>query len=160
MPVHPSTHLTRRTAATLCALLALAGCAKSEDSAAPQTQGTGGAQVAQTPAGSGPECTLQQYGGSQLDLKNAVVGFAQSEKEANPFRIAETQSIKDEAAKVGVKQLLTTNANSQLSKPARTTWPSSAPTSSSRANGPRRRWPRPLATRARWPSCSARPATT
>lgn len=102
--------------AALCTALALAGCAKSEESAAPQTQGTGGAQVAQTPATTGPTCTLQQYGGSQVDLKNAIVGFAQSEKEANPFRIAETQSIKDEAAKVGVKQLLTTNANSQLSK--------------------------------------------
>ena len=47
---------------------------------------------------------------------NAIVGFSQSEKEANPFRIAETQSIKDEAAKIGVKQLLVTNAQSQLSK--------------------------------------------
>jgi ribose transport system substrate-binding protein len=44
------------------------------------------------------------------------VGFSQSEKEANPFRIAETQSIKDEAAKVGVKKLLVTNAQSQLGK--------------------------------------------
>ena len=110
----PRSRVTLASAA-LCAALVLAGCAKSED-AAPQTQGTGGAQVPQTPAAGGPTCTLQQYGGSQVDLKNAVVGFAQSEKEANPFRIAETQSIKDEAAKVGVKQLLTTNANSQLSK--------------------------------------------
>jgi ribose transport system substrate-binding protein len=68
------------------------------------------------PSGDGPTCTLSQYGGSQLDLSNVVVGFSQSEKEANPFRTAETQSIKDEAAKAGVKQLLTTNANSQLSK--------------------------------------------
>ena len=45
---------------------------------------------------------MEQYGGEQLDLKNAVVGFSQSEKEANPFRIAETQSIKDEAAKIGI----------------------------------------------------------
>jgi ribose transport system substrate-binding protein len=67
-----------------------------------------------SPEGAG--CTLQQYGASPLDLKNAVVGFSQSEKEANPFRIAETQSIKDEAAKLGVKKLLTTNANSQLTK--------------------------------------------
>jgi ABC-type sugar transport system substrate-binding protein len=106
----------RLIGAILCTALAAAGCAKSEDSTAPQGQGTGGAQVPQTAATGGPSCTLQQYGGGQLDLKDAVVGFAQSEKEANPFRIAETQSIKDEAAKVGVKQLLTTNANSQLSK--------------------------------------------
>jgi galactofuranose transport system substrate-binding protein len=52
----------------------------------------------------------------KLDLKNATVGFSQSEKEANPFRIAETQSIRDEAKTLGVKKLLVTNANSQLSK--------------------------------------------
>ena len=101
--------------AALSAALTLAGCTKSEDSGGGSTAGTGGAQVAQEDA-SGPTCTLEQYGGEKIDLKNAVVGFSQSEKEANPFRIAETQSIKDEAAKVGVKELLTTNANSQLSK--------------------------------------------
>jgi galactofuranose transport system substrate-binding protein len=104
-------------AAALCAALALSACTKSEDSGdAGSTQGTGGAQVAETPKDDGPACTLEQYGGEKLDLENAIVGFSQSEKEANPFRIAETQSIKDEAAKVGVKQLLTTNANSQLGK--------------------------------------------
>jgi len=104
-------------AAALCAALALSACTKSEDSGdGVSTQGTGGAQVAETPKDNGPSCTLEQYGGEKLDLKNAIVGFSQSEKEANPFRIAETQSIKDEAAKVGVKQLLTTNANSQLGK--------------------------------------------
>ncbi|MDQ3787120.1 MAG: ABC transporter substrate-binding protein [Actinomycetota bacterium] len=101
--------------AVVTAALTLAGCTKSEDSGGGSTQGTGGAQVAQEDQ-SGPTCTLEQYGGEKLDLKNAIVGFSQSEKEANPFRIAETQSIKDEAQKVGVKQLLTTNANSQLSK--------------------------------------------
>jgi ribose transport system substrate-binding protein len=101
--------------AVVCTALTLAGCTKSEDSGAGSTPGTGGEQVAQEDS-SGPTCTLEQYGGEKIDLKNAIVGFSQSEKEANPFRIAETQSIKDEAAKVGVKQLLTTNANSQLSK--------------------------------------------
>jgi ribose transport system substrate-binding protein len=103
-------------AAALCAALVLSACTKSEDSGGGSTEGTGGAQVAETPEGEGPTCTLEQYGGKELDLANAVVGFSQSEKEANPFRIAETQSIKDEAKEVGVKQLLTTNANSQLSK--------------------------------------------
>jgi ABC-type sugar transport system substrate-binding protein len=104
-------------AAALCAALALSACTKSEDAGdGGSTQGTGGAQVAETPEGDGPTCTMKQYGSSELDLKSAIVGFSQSEKEANPFRIAETQSIKDEAAKAGVKQLLTTNANSQLSK--------------------------------------------
>jgi galactofuranose transport system substrate-binding protein len=105
-------------AAALCAALALSACTKSEDSgdSGGSTQGTGGAQVAETPKDDGPTCTLEQYGGDKIDLTSAVVGFSQSEKEANPFRIAETQSIKDEAGKAGVKQLLTTNANSQLSK--------------------------------------------
>jgi galactofuranose transport system substrate-binding protein len=99
------------------ATLLLAACAKSEKSAAPANGGDAGQQqVAAPSAGAGGGCTLQSYGASKLDLKDAVVGFSQSEKEANPFRIAETQSIKDEAAKVGVKKLLTTNAQSQLSK--------------------------------------------
>ena len=50
------------------------------------------------------------------DLTAATIGFAQSEKEANPFRIAETQSIKDEAAKLGITHLLVTNAQSDLNK--------------------------------------------
>jgi galactofuranose transport system substrate-binding protein len=102
--------------AVLAVTLALTGCTKSEDSGSTSGgESTGGEQVAQEDS-SGPTCTLEQYGGEAIDLKDAVVGFSQSEKEANPFRIAETQSIKDEAAKVGVKQLLTTNANSQLNK--------------------------------------------
>ena len=52
-----------------------------------------------TQAASGPTCSLEEYKGDKIDLANAVVGFSQSEKEDNPFRIAETQSIKDEAAK-------------------------------------------------------------
>lgn len=101
--------------AVLAVALTLSACTKSEDSGAKSSPSTGGEQVAREDA-SGPNCDLQQYGGEKIDLTNAVVGFSQSEKEANPFRIAETQSIKDEAAKVGVKQLLTTNANSQLNK--------------------------------------------
>ena len=50
-----------------------------------------------------------------IDLASATIGFAQSEKEANPFRIAETQSIKDEAAALGIN-LITTNAESDLNK--------------------------------------------
>ncbi|HEX2130967.1 MAG TPA: ABC transporter substrate-binding protein [Actinophytocola sp.] len=105
-------------AAVLCTALALSACTKSEDTGGNggSTPGTGGAQVAQTGAADGPTCTLEQYGAEELDLANAVVGFSQSEKEANPFRIAETESIKAEAKEIGVKKLLTTNANSQLSK--------------------------------------------
>src|SRR6476469_318079 len=95
--------------------LTLAGCTKSEDSGGGSTASSGGQQVAQEDSSS-PTCDLTQYGGEKVDLKDAVGGVSQAEKEANPVRIAETQSIKDEAAKVGVKQLLTTNANSQLNK--------------------------------------------
>jgi ribose transport system substrate-binding protein len=104
-------------AAVVVTAVSVTACAKSEDtgSNAP-SGGGGGAQVTKTTAASGPSCTMQQYGATKLDLKNAVVGFAQSEKEANPFRIAETASIKDEAGKLGVKKLLTTNANSDLGK--------------------------------------------
>jgi galactofuranose transport system substrate-binding protein len=109
----------RPAAATLgAALLLVSACAKSEDSGA----GSGGApasaaaQVVQSAAPGGPTCTLQQFGGTKIDLKTAKVGFSQSEKEANPFRIAETQSIKDESGKLGITNLTTTNANSQFNK--------------------------------------------
>jgi galactofuranose transport system substrate-binding protein len=108
----------RPAAATLgAALLLVSACAKSEDSDSGSggTPASGGAQVVQS-AAAGPTCTLQQYGGQKIDLKTAKVGFSQSEKEANPFRIAETQSIKDEAAKLGITNLTTTNANSQFNK--------------------------------------------
>ena len=51
----------------------------------------------------------------QLDLAEATIGFAQSEREANPFRIAETQSIRDEAEARGI-DLIVTNAESDLNK--------------------------------------------
>ncbi|MFJ2375674.1 ABC transporter substrate-binding protein [Streptomyces sp. NPDC087769] len=111
-----------RTLAAACLLaattmLAASGCAKSE---APDNAGDDSSQAAQAAkspeSSSGSGCSLRTYGAPKLDLKDAVVGFSQSEKEANPFRIAETRSIKDEAEKIGVKKLLTTNAQSQLSK--------------------------------------------
>jgi galactofuranose transport system substrate-binding protein len=109
----------RPAAATLgAALLILSACAKSEDDgsntgAAPASAG---AQVVQSASADSATCTIDQYGGTKIDLKTAKVGFSQSEKEANPFRIAETKSIKDEAAKLGITNLTTTNANSQFNK--------------------------------------------
>jgi galactofuranose transport system substrate-binding protein len=103
------------------ALLLISACAKSEDSGSGSggaPAASAGAQVVQSAAPGGKTCTLEQFGGQKLDLKTAKVGFSQSEKEANPFRIAETQSIKDEAAKIGIPagNLQTTNANSQFNK--------------------------------------------
>ncbi|WP_043513831.1 MULTISPECIES: ABC transporter substrate-binding protein [unclassified Actinoplanes] len=111
----------RSVAATFAAaalLLGAGACSKAEDSGTAGTASAGPAasQVVQSAAASGPTCTLEQYGAAKLDLKTAQVGFSQSEKEANPFRIAETQSIKDEAAKLGIANLKTTNANSQFTK--------------------------------------------
>ncbi|MGW7491172.1 ABC transporter substrate-binding protein [Streptomyces sp. NPDC054786] len=106
------------TGFALCLALTASSCAKSEDDgAAPaSSQGSGGGQAVQGPsAGSKAGCTLDAYGGKKLDLKSAKVGFSQSEKEANPFRIAETASIKAEAERRGI-QLLTANAQSQFSR--------------------------------------------
>ncbi|NDZ82367.1 ABC transporter substrate-binding protein [Streptomyces sp. SID10853] len=122
------TMLLRRTtskallATGLAASLALAsGCAKSEDDGAKDTSASSGkgdsGQVVATPsaAGDAKSCTIGQFGGKKLDIKGATIGFSQSEKEANPFRIAETASMKAEAEKRGLK-LLTANAQSQFSK--------------------------------------------
>ncbi|MEV7085233.1 ABC transporter substrate-binding protein [Streptomyces sp. NPDC093085] len=111
------TTTTTALAASLVAVLALAGCAKGEVEASSDTATAGGRDqvVASPTAGSGETCTVEEFGGKKLDLAGATVGFSQSEKEANPFRIAETASIKAEAADRGV-ELLTANAQSQFSK--------------------------------------------
>ena len=99
--------------------LSLSACASSEDSGS-SGGGSGPAASAASSAtlAAGEGCTLEQTGYPKLDLKTAKVGFSQSEPESAPFRVAETQSIKDEAAKLGIPSgnLITTNANAQLSK--------------------------------------------
>jgi ribose transport system substrate-binding protein len=98
----------------MASLTVAAACASPAASA---PAASGGQQVVQT-AAAGETCTSDKYNGSgvpKLDLKTATIGFAQSEKEANPFRIAETQSIKDEATARGIN-LITTNAESDLNK--------------------------------------------
>ncbi|HEY3482907.1 MAG TPA: ABC transporter substrate-binding protein [Streptomyces sp.] len=119
MSIHRTRALAAAALLVATAVGAATGCSKSEnsDSAAPSSSGQAAQQQVTTSAtDSGSGCTLTAYGAPKIDLKNAVVGFSQSEKEDNPFRIAETQSIKDEAAKLGVKKLLTTDAQSQLPK--------------------------------------------
>jgi ribose transport system substrate-binding protein len=99
------------------AVLLVAGCAKSEDTpAASGSANPGAAQQTRSAEPAGDTCTLEKFGGTKVDLKTAKVGFSQSEKEANPFRIAETQSIRDEAKKLGITNLTVTNANSQFNK--------------------------------------------
>ena len=106
--------------------LALHGRAQRRDAAAASTAiaqsaapsaGTGSEQVVER-VEEGEHCTPAAYAGTGvevIDLASATIGFAQSEKEANPFRIAETQSIKDEAAARGIN-LITTNAETDLNK--------------------------------------------
>lgn len=107
---------SRLTVLLAAGSLLLAACAKEEGGNDSGSDDAAGQQQVVEPSSSGAGCTLQSYGASKLDLTAAVVGFSQSEKEANPFRIAETKSIRDEAAKLGVKKLLVTNAQSQLGK--------------------------------------------
>jgi len=103
------------TAAAFAALaLTLTGCTNPGTADPGSSPAEGTKQTAK--ASDGPTCTLADYKGESIDLTDAIVGFSQSEKEDNPFRIAETQSIKDEAAAIGVKKLITTNAQSTLSK--------------------------------------------
>ncbi|MEV6906129.1 ABC transporter substrate-binding protein [Amycolatopsis sp. NPDC051071] len=108
----------RRTLLLVAGLaLALTACTSREtQQSAPS--GAGPAASAAPSQAAGPGCAREKTGYPQVDVKNAVIGFSQSEKEANPFRIAETQSIKDEAAKLGVPsdKLLVTNAQSDLNK--------------------------------------------
>lgn len=97
--------------------MALAGSAFVGAAAVAQDDDSGSEQVVQEVM-EGDLCTPAAYGGDGvpvIDLASATIGFAQSEKEANPFRIAETQSIKDEAEARGIN-LITTNANSDLNK--------------------------------------------
>jgi galactofuranose transport system substrate-binding protein len=102
--------------ALAAAAVAIGACGKEEESPGQSAVAGESAESRQQVKSQSGSCTPERYGAKTVDLAEATVGFSQSEKEANPFRIAETQSIKDEAAKVGVGKLLTTNANSQLSK--------------------------------------------
>src|ERR687896_357183 len=79
-----------------------------------QSAGGGGKKAQQDVAqASGDVCKVNP---PDLALKEAVVGFSQSEKEVNPFRIAETESIRSEAKERGIKKLIYTNAQSQAPK--------------------------------------------
>ncbi|GGF51095.1 LacI family transcriptional regulator [Marmoricola endophyticus] len=104
------------------AILALTGtaaaCGKAEDTGGGSSDSSAAQQVVEPADQNGAQCDLTQYGGGvkKLDLKDATVGFSQSEKEDNPFRIAETKSIGDAAKKAGVKKYIHTNAQTQLSK--------------------------------------------
>jgi ABC-type sugar transport system substrate-binding protein len=100
--------------AVLVALVVLAACSPPGAKTEGQGSGGGGKKAQQDIAqATGDVCKVTP---PDLKLEDAVVGFSQSEKEVNPFRIAETESIRSEAKKRNIKKLVYTNANSQASK--------------------------------------------
>ncbi len=107
--------------AAVCAALTLAatGCTRGEDdaasSAADEGGGEGRAQVLDEAASGDETCSAADHGVEAFDLTDKTVGFSQSEAESNPFRITETQSIKDEAEERGV-DLITSNAQSDFAQ--------------------------------------------
>ncbi|MEO7060617.1 MAG: substrate-binding domain-containing protein [Lapillicoccus sp.] len=85
----------------------------------PAIQAAGGTTLLTTtkPAGVsaqyGPVCKGSDLGIGKIDFTKDTIGWAQSEKEANPFRIASTKSQVETAAANGW-HLLTTNAQSNV----------------------------------------------
>ncbi len=79
----------------------------------------GGSSLLNTPkpagveAQYGPICKGSDLGIPKIDFKKDTIGWAQSEKEANPFRIASTKSQVQTAKKNGW-HLITTNAQSDV----------------------------------------------
>ncbi|MFD0203305.1 MULTISPECIES: ABC transporter substrate-binding protein [Saccharothrix] len=107
----------RAGAALAVATVLMTACTAREQQTTTGSSAGPAASAAATPS-SGAGCSREAIGYPKIDVKDAVIGFSQSEKEANPFRTAETQSIRDEAAKLGVPgdKLLVTNAQSDLNK--------------------------------------------
>ena len=71
----------------------------------------------------GPQTVASQSGEtcvnptpSHVAFSGMIVGFSQSENEQNPFRAAETRSVRDAAQAAGVKRLLYTNAADNQAK--------------------------------------------
>lgn len=115
---HP-TRPSLLTTVAVCAALTLVatGCARGEDDAAAPASdgGEGQAQVLDEAASGTETCSAADHGIEGFDLTDKKVGFSQSEAESNPFRITETQSIKDEAEERGV-DLITSNAQSDFAQ--------------------------------------------
>ncbi|WP_051341722.1 ABC transporter substrate-binding protein [Pseudonocardia spinosispora] len=107
----------RRTVVGLtCAAVVLlaSGCAKGVESPSSGAPPAGGGKQEVAQSGErGPNCSSAQYGAPMLDLTKATVGFSQSESTSNPFRATETQSITDEAKRLGIK-LIQRNANANV----------------------------------------------
>lgn len=66
--------------------------------------------------GVGSQATCVNPHPQHESLSGMLVGFSQSENEQNPFRAAETASVKEAAKVAGVSRLLYTNANDSQAK--------------------------------------------
>jgi ribose transport system substrate-binding protein len=100
--------------AAVVGLALIAACAPPGAQTGGQGSGGGGEKAQQDVAqASGDVCKVNP---PDLSMKDAVIGFSSPEKEVNPFRIAETESMRSEAKERGIKKLLYTNAQSQASK--------------------------------------------
>lgn len=112
-----------RLALPVAGLLAITACTNTgedEPSAAGESTDDASQVVREDTEGAdGDGCTIEAYGNGDVEpvsLSEAVVGFSQSEPDTAAFRAAETASIEDEAANVGVADLIVTNANNELPK--------------------------------------------
>ena len=115
----PNARLALLVAVVVTVEAGVAACSKSESrfTSTAASSGPAAARGNQSPT-AGDGCTAASLGYPQVNLLRAKIGFSQSEKEANPFRIAETQSIKDQAAAIGIpaSHLITADAQSDLNK--------------------------------------------
>ncbi len=117
-PVAPASSAPGSSAAGAPASTAVGSSSAATPGAVPAAIAAAGGTTLMTgtlPAGVeaqyGPMCKGSDLGIGKIDFSKDTIGWAQSEKEANPFRIASTKSQVDEAKKRGIK-LLTTNAQS------------------------------------------------
>jgi len=95
-----------------CGALAIALSLCSGAAFAQGSQADAGAQV----VGSQSQASCTNPAPAHAALAGMVVGFSQSENEQNPFRAAETASVKEAAKAAGVARLLYTNANDDQAK--------------------------------------------
>lgn len=77
---------------------------------------TGTVWAADNSASSDSAATCTNDSPSKMPFSKMTVGFSQSENLQNPFRAAETKSVRDAAKQMGVKKLLYANANSDQAK--------------------------------------------
>ena len=99
------------TAAVACIALLALSTGTATPAAAQATDQSGGQVVGSQ---SSQSCTNASP--NRASLSGMVVGFSQSENEQNPFRAAETASVKAAAKQAGVSRLLYTNANDSQAK--------------------------------------------